>query len=270
MLQQLYDRARRQLGDSAFKRVLRGLGLTGPARRLYERGILNRGEMVAPVLGRSFRFRVTSQQEILSIETLYAEDEFFDRMLASLRASDVFYDIGANIGLVTLLAARERPDARIHSFEPEPRNADHLTENVALNALGNVTIHRLALGSAPGHAKLFVVGATGSGLHSLVPSDETGGHSIDILVSTGAEIAERTGERPDVMKIDVEGFEMDVLNGCEALLGRGGCREVFVEAHAHAPVSAREIQAWMETRGYAMIWSSKRVLEELQHYRLAS
>jgi len=268
MLLRLYDRARRRLGDSTAKRLLRGLGLTRPARHLYERGILKKGEMVAPVLGRSFRFRVTSPQEILSIETLYAEDEFFERMLASLRPSDVFYDIGANIGLVTLLTAREHPDCRVHSFEPEPRNADHLTENVALNALGNVTIHRLALGSAPGHAKLFVVGTTGSGLHSLVPSEEANGRSIDIPVSTGAEIAERTGERPSVMKIDVEGFEMGVLEGCERLLGRGGCREVFLEAHSHAPVSARDIQTWMEARGYAMIWSCKRVLEELQHYRL--
>ncbi len=270
MLQQLYDRTRRRLGNSAFKRVLRGLGLTGPARRLYENGILKRGEMVAPVLGRPIRFRVSSRVEITSIETLFAEDAFFARMLESLRAGDVFFDVGANIGLVTLLTAKEHPDISVHSFEPEPRNADRLAENVAANGLQNVRLHRVALGSSPGTAKLFVIGEMGSGLHSLAPCEKAGHASIDIPVTTGAEVSREVGVRPSVMKVDVEGFEMDVLKGCEPLLGPGRCREVFLEAHAHAAESAREIQAWMESRGYTMIWSSKRVLEELQHYRLAS
>lgn len=268
MFQQLYDRARRRLGDSSAKRLLRSLGLTRPVRRLYEQGILRRGVMTAPILGRPFHFRVSSPQEILSIETLYAEEEFFGRMLASLREGDVLFDVGANIGLVTLLTARAQPSVSVHSFEPEPRNAARLAENVELNALKNVRIHRVALGSFPGSAKLYVVGEMGSGLHSLAPSETEGHASIDIGVTTGAEVARETGSRPSVMKIDVEGFEMDVLKGCEPLLGAGGCREVFLEAHAHAPVSAAEVRAWMEARGYSLVWSSRRVLEELQHYRL--
>lgn len=269
MLQQLYDRARRKLAHSQAKRVLRALGITTPARRIYERGILRRGEMTAPVLGRPFRFRVSSAQEILSIETLYAEEEFFGRILAALRSGDVVFDVGANIGLVTLLAARERADVRVHAFEPEPSNADHLSQNVTLNNLSNVEIHRTALGSAPGRASLFVSGATGSGLHSLLPPEGRGRESIEIAVTTGAEVARQSGTVPSIMKVDVEGFEMEVLLGCEPILGPGGCRDVFLEAHAHAPCSARDIQAWMEARGYRLVWSSRRVLEELQHYRLA-
>lgn len=270
MLQRLYDRARRRLGDSAAKRVLRSLGLTRPARALYERGILKRGEMEALIVGRALRFRVSSQQEILSIETLYSEDEFFSRILADLRPDDVLFDVGANIGLLTLVAAKEHPTLRVHSFEPEPRNADRLAENIALNRLTNVCLHRVALGAARGKARLFLDGGMGSGLHSLEPCKGEELPAIEISITTGTEVVHDTGAAPTVMKIDVEGAEMGVLLGCEPLLGPGGARELFIEAHAHGKATATEIRAWLEARGYRLVWSSKRVLEELQHYRFAS
>ena len=129
-----------------------------------------------------------------------------------------FFDVGAHIGSVTLAAARilgER--GRVVAFEPTPTTFARLSENVRLNDARNVTLVNLAVGTAPGMVKLD------GGNH---------GNSGRSRISTGAgaESAMTTLDafwtsmgRPPVrlVKIDVEGFELGVLQGATALLATG-------------------------------------------------
>ena len=59
----------------------------------------------------------------------------------------VFYDIGANIGIHSLILAREHPDCQIHAFEPETLNFWKLLRNITLNKLENITPHLIAAGA---------------------------------------------------------------------------------------------------------------------------
>ncbi len=76
--------------------------------------------------------------------------EIFEPAIADLygiRACqpDLIIDVGANIGAFTCLAAYLHPDAQVHAFEPSPPHADRLADNVALNRLANVVLHRKAV-----------------------------------------------------------------------------------------------------------------------------
>jgi hypothetical protein len=82
----------------------------------------------------------------------YREMQFIRRYL---RPGDCFVDVGANIGVYSLLAASiVGPGGMVHAFEPMKRTFERLVENVAMNALRHVQCHRLALSDAAGVVRL--------------------------------------------------------------------------------------------------------------------
>jgi FkbM family methyltransferase len=140
------------------------------------------------------------------------EQDVLDACLRVIRPGDVFYDIGANAGIVTIDVARTfGEDVTVHAFEPQPTLADSLTVSIELNRFTRAQVHRLLLGDTPGEADLHVAD---HGVHSSLVSREAGAtrlrcrmETIDGLVSTGAL------PPPSVIKIDVEGAELRVLQG---------------------------------------------------------
>ena len=134
-----------------------------------------------------------------------------------LRPGDVALDIGANIGIVTMLMARLVGDTgRVHAFEPNPNAADMLHASVERNDLSNVKLHRVALGSHGGLMTLVVPFGNIGGA-SLVDRGEAG-VSVDVPVRTLTEMLSRA-DIPSIRlaKIDVEGYERDVLAGARGL-----------------------------------------------------
>lgn len=122
-------------------------------------------------------------------------------------------DVGANVGFTTLLAARLiGPSGRVLAFEPNQAAAARLRTNVALNALSNVDINEIGLGSRTGIAQL----ATGD--HHGTSSMRTGS-GRRVCVRTGDEFAPPP-DRPTLIKIDVEGYELEVLRGMRGVLAR--------------------------------------------------
>lgn len=252
--------------------ALRAVGLPQFARRVYDRAVIMRGRMRIRILGEPLRFVVGSRREVRRLENLSFEDEVIERIAGAVRPGDVFYDIGANIGVVSVAVGAHRRDAgiTIHAFEPEPANAEHLRRNLALNGLGNARVHELALGSESGTIRLYVQGEVGEGTHSIVARDDEARDALEIPVRAGADFAAEHGGAPDIMKIDVEGAEVDVLHGFGPDFERGAIRSVFVEVHpaliAGRQESPETIRAWMEARGYRLEWSSQRWGEVHQQY----
>lgn len=125
-------------------------------------------------------------------------------------------DVGANIGLSTILLARLA--GRVVAFEPSPPNAAFLRENLALNGIGNVEVVEAAASDAPG-ALRFHVARFGAGSHVVSP-----GHVIEAAIPAVDVPAVPLDERelPPVafLKIDAEGHEPNVLAGARALLAR--------------------------------------------------
>ena len=130
-------------------------------------------------------------------------------------------DVGANSGLFSLLAARRDPTVRVHAVEPVARVFSVLEANVLLNALDNVTCHRLACSDRSGPSTLHVpVGEPVPVMASLLSGwAETAAHGEPVERTTIDELV--TTERMDsvdVVKIDAEGSEDAVLRGGHATL----------------------------------------------------
>lgn len=122
-----------------------------------------------------------------------------------LRDGDVFFDIGANIGVYSLWAASLGRRVRIESFEPDPQLCDRLRDNIKRNQLAPLTVHEMALSNASGSLRLER-GAVNRGENKL--ADE----GIMVRVETLPVVMKQLGlDRVDVIKIDVEGHETSVL-----------------------------------------------------------
>jgi len=122
----------------------------------------------------------------------------------------VFYDIGAHIGIHTLYAAKLlRGKGHIHAFEPWPDNFRQLTRNIELNHFSKlITPVPLALSDHAAVAAMTVGGSDGT--HRLAAE----GTSADREVQTVTlDLYARSAPPPDAIKIDVEGFEYEVLTG---------------------------------------------------------
>jgi FkbM family methyltransferase len=131
-----------------------------------------------------------------------------------LRPGDTALDIGANMGLVTvLLSSIVGPSGHIHAFEPQSSLVDLLRQSLARNERHNVTIHPVALGTHDGEMTLSLSG-TNSGAASLVR--HVGGSVASVQVRTLSGLLGETKAR--LVKLDVEGYEADVLEGGRAWL----------------------------------------------------
>jgi FkbM family methyltransferase len=132
-----------------------------------------------------------------------------------LRRGQVFIDVGANIGYYTLLASRiVGSDGRVVAIEPLPRNITFLERHIRLNDAGNVMVVPLACSDTSGQAT-FHEGANAAlgRLASRSPIEAVNGRAREIVTSTLDDIVRRYGLQPDMIKIDVEGAELAVLEG---------------------------------------------------------
>jgi FkbM family methyltransferase len=139
-----------------------------------------------------------------------------------VRPGDVVLDIGANIGLVTfVLADLVGPRGQVHAYEPNPRLCDLIERSRQRNGADNVTLHRVAVGAREGHAVLNV--PAGHAAAAFLAEGQTdSGESVDVPVRPLGEHgtdSELLGQpRVRLIKIDVEGYEEDVLEGALPLL----------------------------------------------------
>jgi FkbM family methyltransferase len=135
-------------------------------------------------------------------------------LLQNLHQGSVYWDVGAHIGFTSLIASRlVGPSGRVEAFEPFPPNQRRLARSIKLNGCTNMTVHPEALSSAGGHRSFFVHEASVMG--SLIEGAANG--TIEVPCATLDDMAKRL-PRPDLVKIDVEGAELDVLLGGERLL----------------------------------------------------
>ncbi|MAF67022.1 MAG: hypothetical protein CMJ84_15365 [Planctomycetes bacterium] len=225
------------------------------------------------ILGQPLTLVITNRRELRRARKMWHETALVERMREALAEGDVLYDVGANIGLISLLMGRHAAERglRIHGFEPEPANFEHLVRNIEANGLaGSVCAHRVALGAADGEVELFVRGKAGEGRHSITEARGSTA-SIRVPVRRAAAFAAECGEAPTVVKIDVEGAEGQVLAGFADLLASAPPRDFFLEIHSKGDHDRMPdgvtIGAWLGERGYDLAWSSARRSGEHRHYR---
>jgi FkbM family methyltransferase len=170
--------------------------------------------MVVPVLSGpalGMRWIVGSSTHGAWLGTL--ERRKLAHFVSRIRPGATVWDVGANVGLYALPSARAcGPAGRVFAFEPIPRNADCLRRHLALNTLQNVEVVEAAVGRQTGRLRM-VEGSSPSECHV----DPAGALEVCAVGLDQWRMA-RGAPVPALVKIDVEGAEVDVLEGAQETL----------------------------------------------------
>lgn len=167
------------------------------------------------VIHTRFGFKIYVEPKTdLNIENLIYERGVYEYgtvhfLQQQLKGGDGFVDVGANIGFLSMVAANcVGPNGFVHAFEPVSSTVTQLKKNVAINSAENITIYPFALGDDNGQKVIYLEdgnkgGASISNKHSeqFVTVDCK---QLDTII---------TDEKIRMIKIDVEGFELEVLKG---------------------------------------------------------
>jgi FkbM family methyltransferase len=182
-----------------------------------------KGELIEPwVGGQSLAVRKGMTGATGNLYTGLHEFVDMSLLLHFLREGDLFFDIGGNVGTYTVLAAGICR-ARTWVFEPDPQAARDLARNVEVNNLGNlVTLYRVALGAQDGELS-FTVGLDTT--NHVATSWERRVQTVPArcLDSVAGE------STPAMIKLDVEGYEEQVIRGAQALLKRPELKVIETE-----------------------------------------
>src|SRR3972149_5157011 len=154
------------------------------------------------------------------------ETELFKRLV---KKGMVVVDVGANVGYYTLLAARLVGDeGKVFAFEPDPYNYNLLCRNIEVNGYRNVIPVQKAVFNKSGKMKLFL-DKNNLGGHSLSEANVDKGVSTTVETTSLDEYFENTNHKIDVVKMDVQGSEMEVLNGMTNTINQNEKLEIITE-----------------------------------------
>ena len=169
-------------------------------------------------------------------------------LVERLRAGMVFYDLGANIGFFSLLAARiVGPTGQVFSFEPDPETTVRLQRNVDQNNLQNVTVVPKGVWSTSGKRTFMAAGGSSPDHGTGKFVDDTGEEGGAFLDCVALDDFIRDAPAPHAIKCDVEGAEEEVLRGAERVL-RTHLPWVLCELHSER--SARSVRELLDISGY--------------------
>jgi FkbM family methyltransferase len=152
-----------------------------------------------------------------------------------LREGDVVWDVGSFVGLYALFAAKTvGPTGAVYAFEPEPDSMDMLRQNCKLSGVTNVTTVAGALSDADENGFIYPAKPDANAIHSLKPGGSLSAEGRPISLWRGDTlVSESRARAPQVVKIDVEGAEMLVLQGLQKTLAESDCRFLCIELHHH-------------------------------------
>ena len=148
-----------------------------------------------------------------------------------LRPGMVFFDIGANMGFYSLIGAKAVGiNGRVHCFEPSPRMFGELQYNVNLNGFKNIRMNRAALGEKVGTACLSRHERGKEVYGRIAAIDKAGGDYDEVEVNTLDRYIENAGiDKIDLIKIDVEGAELQVFKGARKTLSKPNAPIIIFE-----------------------------------------
>ena len=154
----------------------------------------------------------------------------------------IFLDVGANIGLYSCALSRHKLVRGVIAFEPDRENFARLQANIALNALTDVIDARhAAVGDASGVVRLVPSDAANRGMSRIEPDAGDGYEVASVALDAVVPLRDAT----IALKVDVEGYEAQVLRGAEQLLSRnGGFAQIEAREDAAAAVVAERMASF--------------------------
>ncbi|WP_455449222.1 FkbM family methyltransferase [Natrinema thermotolerans] len=182
------------------------------------------------------------------VDDIRSERALIERVLSAVEADDVFYDIGANVGIYSCLLGDRLDSGRAVAFEPTPEAYDVLRRNVDRNDVPVETFN-VALSDANGTTRMTVNGRTG---HQFADGRDG---TLEIETRRGDDLVDEHGlQPPNVCKVDIEGAEYLALDGLRETLSDPNCRRVFCEIHTEKVReiggSADEVETLLRELGF--------------------
>lgn len=197
--------------------------------------------------------------ELADFEYLIKEKYYVDLFIESLDKGSVVYDIGSFHGFYSVLGSLGK---QVYGFEPDSENFCRLKENADLNESGNIEVFNKAVWS---EATDLEIEEEASGKSHI---SESGGTRIR-AVSIDDFVKDRNA--PDIMKIDVEGAELKVLEGAKGTI-KTHHPDIFIEVHSEEKLesfssSRKDLELFMSSLGYEIVEDINRGSELLRYYR---
>ncbi len=168
-------------------------------------------------------------------------------MLHFLTESDVFFDIGANAGSYSLLAGGISK-CKVYSFEPVLQTRKRLIENLKLNDLPTNFVQSCALGASQGKVKLT---KSLDAINHVIRASEDS-HVNSVKMRTLDSYAKVVGV--SLIKIDVEGYEMEILRGAKDFLKQSTLKALIIETNGetqHYGSSNSELENYLNLFGFS-------------------
>ena len=212
---------------------------------------ISNGKTRARIGGVRPYFNCNSYPEYKRVSMLMNEEPIVLDLINEVNTEDVLFDIGANVGIYSTFVGKRLNEGTVVVFEPEPANMEAAQRHLERNDISYIA-KKLALSSQDGSAFLDIErDQVGEGRHQLI--DKNTKNAIEIEMVQGDELI-NSGEipQPSIVKIDVEGSEVDVLRGLSESLSNSKCRTVYCETHPKI----------LKDRGY----SGKDILRLLRQY----
>lgn len=194
------------------------------------------------------RFRPSSMAANLWVDPAHY-DSATAFLRSFLRQGDTFVDVGANIGVHSLLAAQiVGTNGTVIGVEPHPRSFAHFQENLALNGAQWVTAHRVAAGDK--RSRTTITTLRNDDENALL--DGPGARPVDVIPLDDLVPREAT---VDLLKVDVDGYETAVLRGATKTLDRTRC--VIFEAADGYPqrygYTLGDVWAELQDKGFSIL-----------------
>lgn len=227
------------------------------AKRKYQKAKkLNKSKVRVCYNGIKINLYLDSKlSEILVFKPFEKEEQSF--LSFFLKKGGIFVDIGSNIGLYSLIASKiVGEEGKVYSFEPTPEIFNRLKENIKANRIRNIYPYEIALSNKSG-TQPFLISRDGYDAWNSFGKPSEGREFDKILVETTTldEFIEHSGiEKIDLVKLDVEGWEVNVLHGGIKYFSSSQAAAILVEFtdinQRNAGYSSRELYFSMLKLGY--------------------
>ena len=171
------------------------------------------------------KFMTETQSEIERTHNLMNEEKVIEKILQETGTEDIFYDIGANTGIYSCYVGKKSNNL-VYCYEPFPKNIESLEKNLEINDI-NSKILEVALMNENSNIKIDT--KSGEAGEGKVQVSKDG--KLRVRSWKGDDlIREENLKKPTIMKIDVEGAELEVLRGLEKTITESNPK-IFIEIH---------------------------------------
>ena len=236
------------LGQVAYrgrlKTIIDSIGI-GEKYKNWVSSNLNQYEL--SILGTEAVFHVDHNSELFHLTTMAeTENAVIKNVLNNTESDDIFYDIGGHIGIYSCLVAKR--GAQVIAFEPYPGNVERIEKNAKENQV-SIDVYEYALSDSNGKTSLYVDSESevSSGKGSIYGD---GNKTIVVETRTLDSLSKQSNiSAPNVIKIDVEGAELNVFNGMEDILENPNCRRIYIEVHPWI-VDKKEVIQKLKSHGF--------------------